>query len=101
METVEFAQFKIAEGVDEKEFLKASDLIMPDLEKQKGFLSRKLVKSSDDIWADIVMWETLEDALALAENFEKIESCHNYLGLIDLPSVKISHFAQIRVWEKS
>jgi heme-degrading monooxygenase HmoA len=96
METIEFAEFRIAQGVDEKEFLKISDGIMPDLRRQRGFLSRQLVKNDDGTWADIVRWKTLADALDLAESFAKIESCHNYLGMIDPSSVKIRHFEQIR-----
>lgn len=96
METVEFAEFRIAQGVDEKEFLKVSDKIMPDLQKQRGFLSRQLVKGDDGMWADIVRWKTLADALELAKNFENIESCHNYLGMIDPSSVRIRHFEQVK-----
>lgn len=96
MTTVEFAEFKIAQGVDEKEFMKMSEAMMHDLRKQRGFLSRQLVRGDDGTWADIVHWKTLADALDIAKNFEKIESCHNYLGMIDPSSVRIRHFEQIR-----
>lgn len=96
METIEYAQFKVAQGVDEKAFLKASDGIMPDLRKTKGFVSRKLVRGDDGVWADIVRWKTLEDALNLAKEFEKIESCHNYLSMIDQSTVKISHHELVK-----
>ena len=58
---IEFAPFKLAEGVDEPTFIAASDALQESfLSQQKGFLRRDLVRNSDGTWADIAYWESRE-----------------------------------------
>jgi hypothetical protein len=58
---VEFAQFRLAEGVDELTLFAASDALQEGfLKQQKGFIKRELVKLEDGTWADILYWENRE-----------------------------------------
>lgn len=58
---VEFAQFRLAEGVDESTLFAASDALQEGfLKQQKGFIKRELVKLEDGTWADILYWENRE-----------------------------------------
>jgi hypothetical protein len=58
---IEFAPFKLAEGVDEATFISASDALQESfLSQQKGFLRRDLVRNNDGTWADIAYWESRE-----------------------------------------
>ena len=58
---IEFAPFKLAEGVDEPTFIAASDALQEAfLSQQKGFIRRELVHSIDGTWADIAYWESRE-----------------------------------------
>ncbi|HEX5837850.1 MAG TPA: antibiotic biosynthesis monooxygenase [Anaerolineales bacterium] len=58
---IEFAPFKLAEGVDEPTFIAASDDLQENfLSQQEGFLRRDLVRNGDGTWADIAYWESRE-----------------------------------------
>ncbi|HSL45214.1 MAG TPA: hypothetical protein VK897_17405 [Anaerolineales bacterium] len=58
---IEFAPFKLAEGVDEAKLLAASDALQAEfLSQQKGFIKRDLVKNGNGKWADIAYWESRE-----------------------------------------
>jgi aspartate/tyrosine/aromatic aminotransferase len=64
---IELVTFKLKEGVTEEHFLTASDEVNTGaLSLQKGFINRKLVKN-EDIWVDIVLWETMDDAMNAAK----------------------------------
>ena len=66
---VEFAYFNLKEGVSLPEFLIASEKLHNDfISKQKGYVSRKLLEN-DNMWADLVVWETIEDALNAEKAF--------------------------------
>jgi hypothetical protein len=82
---VEFVTFNLIKGASVADFLLASDKINSGfLAVQKGYISRKLIVQ-DELWADLVLWETMEDARnaanSIGENFEHygyfsfIENC--------------------------
>ena len=67
---VEICLFKINEGVTEEHLLGASDLFNESfLAKQKGFISRQFAKDGDT-WSDVVLWESMEDAMNAVKAFE-------------------------------
>ena len=54
--------FKLREDASAAEFLQASDKVQEDyLSKCKGYISRILFVN-DDIWTDMLVWETMADA---------------------------------------
>jgi len=58
---VEFSYFSLKNGSSVSDFLLVSDKFNRGfLSKQKGSITRKLLCDSD-IWADNVLWETMED----------------------------------------
>ena len=60
---VEFASFNLKEGVSVSDFLLVSDKFnICFLSTQRGYISRKLLLAGE-MWADSVLWETIEDAL--------------------------------------
>jgi hypothetical protein len=69
---IEFAPFRLAEGVDESTLFAASEALQEGfLRQQKGFIKRDLVKTEDGKWADILYWEnreSVEHALHEAPN---------------------------------
>ena len=67
---VEICLFKINEGVTEEHFLEASDLLHTGfLSQQQGFISRQFAKDGDT-WSDVVLWESMEDAMNAVKAFE-------------------------------
>ncbi|MCL2821730.1 MAG: hypothetical protein FWD86_00835 [Firmicutes bacterium] len=68
---IELVKFKLKAGVTTADFLAASDNFQKAfLQKCKGYISRKL-SLNDDIWLDIVVWETMDDAqMAMTAAYE-------------------------------
>ena len=59
---VEFVTFYLKKDVSVSDFLIVSDTFNKEfLSKQKGYLSRNLL-ADGEMWADMVLWETMEDA---------------------------------------
>ncbi|HEX2014904.1 MAG TPA: hypothetical protein VLA68_06725 [Nitrososphaera sp.] len=89
---VELVQFKIARGVDEESFLKASDAVQSFLNRSRGFVHRELAKTPDGLhWIDIVKWRTREEADQASRIATKDPSCMKFFELIDRSSIKTQH----------
>jgi len=97
--TIEMVQFRSLKGMDEKVFLDASDAMMTDLKKQRGFIDRELLKSEDDQWIDIVHWKSLGDAQLAARNVMSIPTCLTFFKMMDEGTVKMMHFRQVRKYK--
>jgi hypothetical protein len=96
--TVEMVQFKLVEGAREEDFLEAADAMMPDLERQSGFTRRELLRGEDGQWMDIVHCKSLAEAQRAAENVLGIPSCQQFFGMIDLTTMVMTHFEQVKAY---
>ena len=93
---VELVLFKLKEGVSEQHFLEASDEINTGfLSLQKGYISRKLVKK-DDTWADIVLWETMEDAMKAIEVSCQGSIPKSYFECIEESTCEMKHLTVVK-----
>ena len=79
---VELVLFKLKAGVTEEQFITASDKLNAYfLSLQKGYINRKLIRQ-EDTWSDIVLWETMDDAMNAANTAQQLAAtspCPNYL----------------------
>lgn len=97
---VEVVQFRVARGVDEEVFLKASDAAQSFLTKAKGFVSRELVRTADGLnWIDIVKWRTASDAEHAARNAARDPRCAKFFELVEKSSVRTQHMERTRLYE--
>jgi len=103
--TVEWAPFRLAEGVDEAALLAASAALQSEfVSKQNGFIKRELVKANDNQWVDIVYWNSLEDAEQAAKNAMNSPVCFKYFELMvgadpDDPSAGVLHFEVVETYQ--
>ena len=80
---IEFAPFKLAEGVDESVLFSASDALHAEFfSQQKGFLRRDLVKTADGTWADVAYWDSMESVQRAMQNAHKNPAALKYFELI-------------------
>lgn len=94
---IEMAQFKMKVGVSEDEVLAASQEAQDGfLAKQKGYVSRELLKSSEGEWVDIVHWETMEDAQTAMNSFMGHPSTKKFGEVIDPSSIKMMHLEVVK-----
>ncbi|WMJ22209.1 hypothetical protein RBG61_09390 [Paludicola sp. MB14-C6] len=90
---VEFASFSLKKEASVSAFLLVSDEFNNVfLSKQKGYISRKLLLV-DNMWADSVLWETMEDALKAFNIADDDEVACEYVSFMEEESIKVLHLS--------
>lgn len=88
---VEFASFNLKKGASVSDFLLVSDKFNSVfLSKQKGYISRKLLHGGE-MWADSVLWETMEDALNAFKAADEDAVACEYMSFLEKKSIKVLH----------
>ena len=89
---IELVSFKLKEVVSEEQFFAASDKFNTDfLSIQNGYIERRLLKN-EDTWTDIVLWETMDDAMNAIKAAEKANpEDMEYLYYIEESSCDLKH----------
>jgi hypothetical protein len=59
----------------------------------QGFVRRRLAKGEDGAWVDYVEWESMEDALAAAAQFNQVPETRAFNAAIEPGSVVMRHLA--------
>ena len=101
---VEWAPFRVREGVSEAALLEASEALQRDfLAGQRGFVRRELLRGKDGQWVDLVYWENEETATAVIQAAAASPVCHAYFHLMEGgdgmdPGVGVSHLERIRAY---
>ncbi len=86
---VEFVSFNLKKGKSVSDFLLVSDKFNSIfLSKQKGYISRKLLLGGE-MWADWVLWNTMEDALKAFNTANENAVACEYLSVMDEESIKV------------
>ena len=97
---IEIAQFKLVAGVSEEDFLKEAEAVQKNfLEKQSGYIDRELLKSDDDLWVDVLHWNSMGEAQKAAEVMMDDPATQGLMQKIDPSSVKMLHLEQVKSWE--
>lgn len=90
-QVIETVSFKLAHGVSAETFIGTTDAVGNYLKTCEGFMRRCLSKSSDGIWLEHILWQSLAAAKAASDAFMKQESILPYLQAIDPDSVTMQH----------
>jgi len=80
---IELVRFRSRAGVTEQEVLAAAERVNVFLKSQPGFVSRRLGRSDDGTWIDILRWRSREDVTAAMEKTAASPHCAAFFGLID------------------
>jgi len=85
---VVFISYNLKKGVSEDEFLQATQqLESQEVKHKKGYISWNQLKS-EDIWVDLLTFETMEDARAFEKNDTPSELAMTFYSFIDFNTVK-------------
>jgi hypothetical protein len=88
--TLELARFRVREA-DERTLVRVRDHAMRALAAEcPGHLSGQLARLDDDIWLDVIVWESREAALAAAKRAPAIPACREYFDLFS-ETVSLEH----------
>ena len=85
--------YNLVEGTSVPDFLLAAEKLNNDyMSKQKGYISWKQLLE-DEMWADLLTWETMDDAKKILEPGEPNALAEEFYSFIDLPSCKVHLFS--------
>ena len=89
-----FISYKLKKGASVPDFLTASEKCHDEvLSKKKGFISWKVL-THENIWADLVEWETMEDAVnAEKRDGEPNPAAQKFYSFIDFKSLKMQVYS--------
>ncbi|MGO4527005.1 antibiotic biosynthesis monooxygenase [Microvirga sp. 2MCAF35] len=88
LETVTFA---LLPGTNETAFLQAAEDAGAVAKAMPGFIARRLVKTQDSTWIDLVEWQDAASAKHAAETFHTVPAAQPFCGMIDMASAKMAH----------
>jgi len=101
---VEWAPFVKDKGVSDQQLISAADLVNHEfLVKQPGFIKRELIKKNDTEYADVIHWNTKEEAIAAGEKVFNCGKCNEYFKLMDMEASVdagkgFSHYEILKEW---
>ena len=83
---VQLAPIRLKDGVDEKTLLEASDAFQASfVSKQRGIMKRMLMKGKDGGYADLVFFESRDDADRVARIEETSQECLEFFKIMEAP----------------
>lgn len=88
---IEIVSFRLAAGMGDDEFIQAVKASSGFIQKQTGFIARRLSKADDGLWTDHIEWASLANANAAAESFMIEETLAPFMAAIDPMSINMSH----------
>lgn len=71
--------------------IEAAKTINPILKEYNGFVQRKLSKTSDDLWLDLVYWTDTESAKKASELIMADKRAEVFFSMIDQESMQFMH----------
>ena len=91
-QAVMFISYKPAKGVSSQDLFAALDTVQKEfISKQKGYISWQILRDGE-LWADVLTWETMEDAERAMAASEENPANHGFFALLDPESVKMQFF---------
>ena len=101
---IEWAPFRLADGVTEAALLEASEALQREfLQHQPGFLRRELLRGTNDEWVDLVTWADRRSADAVLDAVRSSTVCQAYFRLMKGgdtmdPGDGLLHLQRVRVY---
>jgi len=102
---IQLAPAQLREGVDEAQLLEASNAFQENfVSKQKGIVRRILLKAKHGGYADLIFFESKEDADRVAQVEATSEHCLALFQLLQppdpgLPDMGVLSFEHVRTYE--
>ncbi|MEQ1552179.1 hypothetical protein [Sphingorhabdus sp.] len=90
---LEVASFRLASGITGDAFHRSVPASNAFLQRQKGFVRRRIGRSSDGDWVDVVEWASMEDATRAGEKFPTEPSVAPFAATIDMSTLKLVHYS--------
>lgn len=102
---IQLAPIKLKQGINENTLLEASEAFQVHfVNKQKGIIRRVLLKEKDGNYADLVFFESKEDADRVAKIEVTSQECLEFFKIMEapdesLPDMGVLSFEHIKTYE--
>ena len=93
---VEVALYQLKSDVEEGHFLDVSDEATHVYRKLDGFVRRKLMKSEDDKWVDLVYWQNRDVAKQAEPIIYHDATIAKVMAVLDTESMIFTHAEPVR-----
>jgi hypothetical protein len=90
-QVAEIVTFKLAKGVSDEDFVTLSQASEAFVRSQSGFVHRRLSRGEDGSWTDYVIWQDIETAQRVAEEFHQQAFCGALMQAIAPDSASMRH----------
>lgn len=91
----EIVRYMAKEGIEDNQLIEASKKLHGILEGLPGLISRKLSKSEAGEWIDIVLWDSIDDAVKTAEIVNTSPIAGDFMILVEESSITFTHYQLI------
>jgi heme-degrading monooxygenase HmoA len=92
---LELAIGKTKAEISREDYLQAATDFEADLRGMPGFRGRQLLAGADNLWVDLVAWDSLEDALQAAQAFQNIPSALPMIQMLEAETVRMYHLEAV------
>ena len=93
---MELTTFRLRDGVDEAEFLRADAAAQAFFHRQPGILRRTTARDIDtDEWLVAILWASWEHADAAGDAAKANEAMQSYQSMIDPASVRVRRYQSL------
>ena len=95
-EVLEIVTVTMKPGVTDAQVLAAADALQRDVEHLDGYVARRLLKTDDGTWVDIVRWTSMEAAHAAAQRVGTAPSAQALMEIADAERMRMLHARPVR-----
>ncbi|MCI0429291.1 MAG: hypothetical protein L0210_01925 [Rhodospirillales bacterium] len=102
---IQLAPIRLKDGLHEKTLLEASDAFQVSfVSNQAGIMKRMLLKGKDGSYADLVFFESKDDADRVARLEETSQECFEFFKIMEapdksLPDMGVLSFEHMKTYE--
>lgn len=88
---LEVCIFSLVPGSDDRSFLEAAEASNSVLHAMPGFVSRRLAKTENGTWTDVVEWADAQSADQAMQSFHTFPAAQPFCAMIDMATAKMGH----------
>jgi hypothetical protein len=83
-------KFTLSSGINDTDFLQASEKVQAFLSAQSGFQYRSIAKTESNEWLDVNYWNDRSLLSELDEAFNNHKDCQAFLSMINLETMSVN-----------
>ncbi len=95
MPVVELVLFRAKAGVRQETLIEGTQSIQMWLAQQPGYIRRELLMTNEGQWADLVYWNSYEEAMVAGEKFMALPEAASLESVMDETTIQMFHFHQM------